>query len=504
MQHLAATVLPRYINNTLILLSGVAVISFICAVPTAWLLAQYHFPGARALQWMMMLPLAIPPYIAAFVYAALLEPAGPIQTYLRVTPGWMVDSNLFPSIRSLGGACLVLALVCYPYLYAACSAAFRGYGRQTLEAARLMGTTEARLFWKVALPLARPALVAGMALVLMETLADFGGVYYLGVDTFTTGIYRTWFGLYDQPAAMQLAAMLLLPVIGLLMLERYARRQRRYQADATPLKTRQPLHGMKAIAALCYCALPVLAGFIIPLGAMIWLAAHSSGIDASLLHAAMVTVKLAISGALIVVIAALTMVILERTSVKSNATLLLSQCASSGYAIPGTVIAAGLLTPVIAAQQTFNQIILWFGGESAGLFLSGTVIILLYAYLVRFLALGYQTLHSGMSRIDTHLDDSARMLGAGDRQLFRHIHWPLLRPSLLVAFMLVAVEVIKELPATLILRPFNMNSLAIRAFELAADERLHDAAAHGIIVVIAGMVPVIWLGHQLYRVGQAS
>jgi len=501
-QHLAQTVLLRYVLNSLGLMLGVGCGVVLLGVAGAWLVTMCQFPGRRVMEWALLLPLAAPAYILAYAYTEVLEFYGPVQTGLRAVFGWQgLQDYWFPPIRSLGGAIALLTLVLYPYVYLLVRVAFLEQSVCTLEASRSLGCTPWRSFWRVALPLARPAIAAGTALALMETLSDFGTVQFFGVDTFTTGIYRTWFGMGERPAASQLAALLLLFVLALVWAEQWFRRQSRYfQTHSRQQIARYHLLGWRGALALLVCLIPVLLGFVIPLALLLQLTINDLGQLAnpefwtfarnSLLLAA-ITAGLGVAIALVMAYGA-------RLNPSMGMTLA-TRIAAMGYAIPGSVIAVGVLVPIGGLDNAIDAAMRNRFGIATGLLFSGTIIALVFAYLVRFLAVAFNTLESSLGRIKPSLDDASRSLGHSTLATLRRVHIPLLGSSLLTAALLVFVDVIKELPATLIIRPFNFDTLAVRVYQLAADERLAAAAAPALAIVAVGILPVLLLSRQIRR-----
>ncbi|MDH5784679.1 MAG: iron ABC transporter permease [Chromatiales bacterium] len=499
-QHLAETVLRDYVVNSLLLMVGVAIISLTLGVGTAWLVSMTEFPGRRVFEWALLLPMAIPAYIIAYTYTGMLDFAGPVQTTLRELTGWGYGDYWFPEVRSLEGAAIMLALVLYPYIYLLARAAFLSQSLCVLEVSRSLGNGPWRTFFSVGLPLARPAIAAGLSLVLMETLADYGTVQYFGVDTFTTGIFRTWYGLDNAPAAAQLAAILLLFVVVLVTLERYSRRQARYHDSGRGKSslTRLPLHGWGRLSATLFCLATLLFGFLLPAGQLgLWaIDTYEEMIDQRFATLVFHTLELAVLASLLALITALLLNYARR--LQPNRTVRFAvRAAGMGYAIPGTVIAVGVVIPFGWFDNTLDS---WMREQfdiSTGLLLSGTLAALLFAYLVRFLAVSLHAVESGLERITPSMDEAARAMGERPAAILGRIHIPMLKGSLITALLLVFVDVLKELPATLILRPFNFNTLAVRAYELAADERLADAASAALAIVIAGLIPVILLSRSL-------
>ncbi|MDP2802979.1 MAG: iron ABC transporter permease [Phreatobacter sp.] len=500
--HLAETVLAEIVLNTLGLMLLVGLGTAVIGVGTAWLVTLCRFPGSRALEWMLLLPLAVPAYIIGYAYTDAMAFAGPIQSGLRAMFGWSRSDYWFPDIHNLPGVSLMLTLVLYPYVYLLARSAFLDQSTCVLEAARTLGASPLSAFLRVGLPMARPAIAAGVALALMEALADFGTVQYFGVTTFTTTIYRTWFGLGDRVAAGQLATGLLGFVLLLVAVEFVARRGRRFGAGGRRHRSIAPLQlrPRAALAALAACALPVLLGFILPIAALLRLHVvdGDSLLNPRFLAYAQNSFVLAGAAALIVVTAA-TMVAYAGRIAPGPMTSTVIRVASIGYAVPGTVIAVGILTALgglDAALDGWSQATFGWG---TGLVFSGSAVALLYAYLVRFLAVAAGPVESGLHQIPASLDAAARTLGASAAKVAAAIHAPMLRRSLLTAALLVFVDVLKELPATIIVRPFNFDTLAVRVYNLASDERLAQASTGALVIVAIGIVPVIILTRMIAR-----
>ncbi len=498
--HLASTVLPEYILNSLWLCLGVGLGVGTLGVTTAWLTAMHEFPGRRFFEWALVLPLAVPAYVMAYVYTDFLQFVGPVQTFLRDTFGWEHGDYWFPDIRTLPGAMLMFVCVLYPYVYLLARTAFLERASGMLEAARTLGMGPWRAFFAVSLPLARPAIVAGVALALMETLADYGTVAYFAVNTFTTGIYRAWFSLGDRIAAAQLAAMLLAFVLFLLMAERISRGRARYHNTTgrnRPMAGAR-LQGFSAALAVVGCALPLLLGFLVPAGLLLKMALTEG--DAQFgerfLMLSRNSFVLAGATAAIGVLLALLLAYGARLSKGALATGL-NRLVGLGYAVPGAVIAVGVLIPVTRLDNWLaGQWLAWFG-HNPGLLLTGGIAALIYAYLVRFLAVALHTVESSLGKITPNMDDAARSLGLGQGETMRRVHVPMLRGSLLTAGLLVFVDVMKELPATLVMRPFNFDTLATQAYTLASDERLAEASTAALAIVVVGLLPLIALSRQI-------
>jgi iron(III) transport system permease protein len=501
-RHLAETVLADYVTNSLLLMVGVAIGTLVGGVGTAWLTSMCQFPGRGVFEWALLLPMAMPAYIIAYTYTGMLDFAGPVQTAIRDWTGWGYGDYWFPEIRSLEGAAVMLALVLYPYVYLLTRAAFLSQSLCVLDVSRTLGNGPWRTFFTVALPLARPAIVAGLSLALMETLADYGTVQYFGVATFTTGIFRTWFGLDDAAAASQLSAMLLGFVFVLIAIERFSRREARYHHTSQRHQAiqRHRLRGGRAAAAVAFCLLPLGLGFLLPAGQLaVWaFTVAETRLDADFLRLVGNSLQLAALAALLALLLALVLGYGRRLQPTRSVSAAV-RLAGLGYAVPGTVIAVGVIIPFAWIDNTIDAWMRAQLGISTGLILSGTLIALVFAYLVRFLAVALQTVEAGLGQIRPSMDEAGRSLGLRPGQALARIHIPMLRGSLLTAVLLVFVDVLKELPATLILRPFNFNTLAVRAYELASDERLPDTAPAALTIVLAGLIPVIVLSRSITR-----
>jgi iron(III) transport system permease protein len=500
-QHLLDTVLNDYLINSLLLLLGVGMGVLILGVPTAWLTSMCSFPGRRWLSWALLLPLAMPAYIIAYTYAGLLDFAGPVQSWIRDLTGLSYGDYWFFEIRSLGGAIMMMSLVLYPYVYLMARAAFLEQSVSSIEVGCSLGYSRWQALWKLALPMARPAIIAGLSLALMETLADYGTVQYYGVSTFTTGIFRTFYGYGDTAAAAQLAASLLAFVILLVLLERYSRRRARYHSAAESRARADliPLSGSKAIMACVICLSPLMFGFIIPATQLLfWAVFEAEPLGWDFVGLAWNSFSLAFLAAIIAVTLAIILSYAKRTKpIKPVRTVL--AMAGFGYALPGTIIAIGVLIPLAWLDHRLIDIFGSLGWDSPGLLLSGSLVALLFAYTVRFLAVALGSVQSGLEKIKPSLDHVGRSMGHSPLDILRKIHVPLMRSSILTAVLIVFVDVLKELPATLILRPFNFNTMAVRAYELASDERLVDAAPASIMIVLVGLIPVLMLHASIAR-----
>lgn len=500
-QHLAKTVLVDYVINSLWLMLLVGSGVLIIGVGTAWLVTMCRFWGSRYLEWALLLPLAAPAYLLAYAYTNMLDYFGPIQTWLRTIFGWSsIQDYWFPDIRSLWGAAVMLLLVLYPYVYLLARVAFVEQSVCTLEASRSLGCNPWQSFLTIALPLARPSIMAGLALALMETLNDLGTVEYFGVNTFTTGIYRTWLGMGNRAVAAQLAACLMLFILVLIVLERRSRSQAQYYQSSNTLKQlpQYRLNFWRGTLAGIACMLPVALGFLIPAIYLFHLTLSNleSAFDRDFWQLANHSFILAIATAAIAMVISLIMAYGQRLQPNWSMRLAV-RIAAMGYAIPGSVIAVGVLIPV---AQFDNAIAGWMKtnfGISTGLLLSGTVASLVFAYLVRFLAVAFGSVESSLNKIAPSLDDASRSLGYGATRTLWKIHTPLMSGGLLTSAMLVFVDVMKELPATLVIRPFNFDTLGIRVYQYASDERLIEAAAPALAIVLVGIIPVILLSWRI-------
>ncbi len=496
---LASTVLPTYIANTALLMLLAGGIAGVTGTACAWLIAATRFPGRRILGWALVLPLALPAYLAAYVYADMLGYAGPVQSALRGATGWSAGGYWFPDIRSLGGGAFVLGFVLYPYVYLLARTAFATQSLTQFRAARSLGAAPARAFWRVALPAARPAIAGGLALVLMEVLADFGVAEYFAIPTFSTGIFRSWLAMGDKAAALKLSAVMLVFVIALVAWEAHTRRGRSDSRDglAGRGQDEEPLVHLSASGkalAFTACALPVLLGFVLPAA---YLAALAMSPAAQAAAGALGTyiggsLRLGVAAAALCVGAAL-LLAFARARSASRVTAGAIRVATLGYALPGALLAVGLLAPLGSLDVTLTRLARDSFGWSGGLLLTGTSALLVYALSVRFLTVAYNSVGGGMARIPPLLDVAARSLGAGPVRVLARIYAPLLAPSLAGAAALVFIDTLRELPATLILRPFNLETLATRTYRLASDERLVEAAIPALILLAAGLLPVLVL-----------
>jgi iron(III) transport system permease protein len=500
--HLAATVLPEYVANTLWLCLGVGCGVIVVGVSTAWLVTMHEFPGRRLFEWALVLPLAVPAYVMAYTYTDLLQFVGPLQSGLRESFGWQKGDYWFPDVRTPGGAVVMFTFVLYPYVYLLARTAFMERASGMLEVGRSLGLGAWGSFFRISLPLARPAIAAGTALALMETLADYGTVAYFAVQTFTTGIYRAWFSLGDRAAAAQLSVALLGFVVLVLLLERMSRGRARFH-NTTGRNRPHPgrrLSGARAAGALLACALPLLLGFLLPAGLLLKMALSEGDAQFGVRFAQLAgnSFTLASLTALLAVGFALLLAYAARMS-RSRWPQLLNRFVGLGYAVPGSVIAVGVLIPVTRLDNWLAGWIASWSGANPGLLLTGGIAALVYAYLVRFLAIALQTVEASLGKITPSMDDAARSLGLGQGATLKRVHLPLLRGSLLTAGLLVFVDVMKELPATLVMRPFNYDTLATQAYTLASDERLAEASTAALAIVAVGVLPLIAVSRQIAK-----
>lgn len=500
-RHLADTVLLDYLGNTLGLVVGVVLLSLLFGVPTAWLVAMCQVPGRRALQWALMLPMAMPSYIVAYVYTDLLDYSGPLQAGLRALFGWNSPADYwFPAIRSLGGAAWVLALVLFPYVYLLTRASFLEQSVSLIHSSRLLGCTPWQSFRRLSLPLARPAIMVAVSLVAMETLADFATVHFFAINTLTTAVYDTWLGYGSLATAAKLSCLMLLAVVLLIALERRSRsRQQVFQKSMgheQPL--RYPLKGIGRWLACLWCWGLVLAGFGLPFVILLDYGVRYFELSWTPEFVRFAGNSLAISAltALLAMGIALLLGFFRRLDggIKS---LLPLRIAAMGYAMPGTVLAIGVLVPLTALDFAINDLAEWLGRQGPGLLLTGTITAIVFGYLVRFVAIAIGSVESSMDKISPSLDMAARSLGQGDGGMLRRVHLPLVRRGLFAGAMLVFIESMKELPAALLLRPFNFDTLATHVYQFVSDEMLERGALGAIVIVLVGLLPLIWVNRSL-------
>ncbi len=500
--HLVQTVLGRYAATTLALVVLVSIGSFAIGVGAAWLVTMTRFPGVRWLEVLLVLPLAFPAYVLAYAYTHILDHPGIVQSTLRDVTGWGPRDYWFPEVRSVGGAALMLVLVLYPYVYLLARAAFLQQSGATFLAARALGQTSFGAFWRVSLPLARPAIAGGVLLAVMETIADFGTVAYFGVQTFATGIYTSWFSMADRAGAAQLALCLLSFALLLAMLERAQRGRAQYHEGSRPAQPMEPteLTGAGKWLAFTLCAVPVVFGALLPIVILLSMGLDSGQDLTSRRYQGFIRNSLTLAGiaAVVTLIAAICLGFFARLR-PGPTSRGASYIARLGYAVPGGVIAVGLLVPFAAFDNALDAFMEARFGISTGLLITGSIWLLVIAYMVRFLAAALGAYEGGQAMVHTNMDAASRSLGQGPLATLRRVHLPILTPSLLTALLIVFVDVMKELPATLILRPFNYDTLAVQAYRLASDERLSGAAVPSLLIVAAGLLPVILICRQVGR-----
>ena len=499
---LLSSVLPRYVGNTALLVVLVSIGTLCLGVGAAWLVTMTRFPGVRFFEIALVLPLAFPSYVLAYAYTYILDHPGIVQSTLRDVMGWGPRDYWFPEVRSLGGAAFMLVLVLYPYVYLLARASFLQQSGTTFLAARALGSSAWSAFFRVSLPLARPAIAGGVLLAVMETIADFGTVAYFGVRTFATGIYTSWFTLADRGGAAQLALCLLSFALLLAMLERIQRGRAKYSdaARGGQEKTQLQLHGVHAVAAFALCSIPVLLGCVLPVVVLFNMGLGSEQDLLSSRYLAFIQNSLTFAGiaAVVTVCAAVTVGFFQRMQPGrfSSATAYIARL---GYAVPGGVVAVGLLVPFAAFDNALDAWMRSTFDISTGLLVTGSIWLLIIAYLVRFSAAALGAYEGGQALVHANMDAASRSLGQTPWGTLRRVHLPILTPSLLTALLIVFVDVMKELPATLIMRPFNYDTLAVQAYRLASDERLDGAAVPSLVIVAIGLLPVILICRQVGR-----
>jgi len=501
--HLIATVLPGYVTRTIALMAGVGLITFVVGTATAWLVTMCRFPLRPLFLWASLLPLAMPGYIVAYAYVDFLSYAGPLQTWLRGVFGWTRPGDYwFPDIRSLGGAIFILSMVLYPYVFLTARASFIRQPATQLEVARALGRTPWGAFRNVALPLARPGIAVGVSLALMECLNDIGAAGFFGVRTLTLGVYTTWLSQGNLGGAAQISAVMLLFIFVLVWIERTARRKQSFVLPSQ--RPRQPdrirLNGWQRVLAVTACALPILIGFVIPALVLMSFAASRLEDALSVTYLKAVYHSLVLAGLAAAIAVALGLVLgYAHRAVRSRFTGNITRIASMGYAIPGTVLGIGVLIPLAAFDNALDGFLRENFGISTGLLLSGSIAAIIFAYVVRFLAVSFGAIESGLQKVTPNVAAAARTLGRGPISAFFEVHLPLLRPALVTAAILVFVDCMKELPATLILRPFDFETLATTVFMLASLDQLEESALPALTIVAVGLVPVILLSRTLHE-----
>ena len=500
--HLMATVMPRYAMTTVILVVLVAAGTFAIGVGAAWLVTMTRFPGVRFLEIALVLPLAFPAYVLAYAYTFILDHPGIVQTTLRQVMGWGPRDYWFPEIRSTEGAAVMLILVLYPYVYLLARAAFLQQSATAFLAARALGNNPWQAFRRVSLPMARPAIAGGVLLAVMETIADFGTVSYFGVQTFATGIYTSWFSMADRAAAAQLALCLLGFALVMAVSERMQRGKAKYYQTGKQHASQPAVHlkGLKAVFAFVLCVMPVLLGFLLPVVILIEMGLESEQNLLSKRYLGFIRNSLTLAGtaAVVTVCAAICIGFFQRLRPGKGSSAA-AYIARLGYAVPGGVIAVGLMVPFASFDNALDAWMRATFDISTGLLVTGSIWLLVAAYMVRFLAAALSAYEGGQSTVHANMDAAARSLGQSPLGTLRRIHLPILTPSLLTALLIVFVDVMKELPATLIMRPFNFDTLAVQAYRLASDERLEGAAVPSLVILAVGLLPVILICRQVGR-----
>ncbi len=502
--HLISTVLPHYVFNTLVLMAGVALGTLVIGVSTAWLVTHYDFTGRRVFVWALLLPFAVPAYVIAFVYTELLEFSGPVQSMLRSIFGWQSAADYyFPKIRTLGGATIMMVLVLYPYVYLLARSAFLEQSASLLEAARVLGQPKGRSFFTISLPLARPAIAVGVAMALMETLNDFGTVDYFAVHTLTAGIFDVWQNMGNLSGGAQISCLLLMFVLLLLFLERFGRKhQKQFLPTSSRFRSMQRVRvtgWQNAILFLC-CAIPIFLGFIIPFIILTDYSIRYFEISWTEEFRETATNSLLLSAVAAVIAVGLGVFLAYSARIKKSR--LLQACtrlASTSYALPGVVLAIGILIIFAALDNTIDSFMRDYFNVSTGLLFTGTVFVIIFAYVVRFLAVAFGSVESSLAKITPSMDMAARSLGQKPSTMLWHVHIPLMRSGILTALLVVFVDCMKELPATLLLRPFNFDTLATHVYQLASDELIEQSALAALLIVLTGLIPVILLSLTLDR-----
>ena len=486
LSHLFQTIIPRYLLNTLGLVATVLITVMLLGVGCAWITATCRFPGHGFLSWALVLPLAVPSFVMAYAYTDLLDTSGPVQAAFRSATGLAIGGYWFPQIRSVAGAGLMLGFALYPYVYLVARHAFEERNASAIEAAQTLGLTSSQIWWQVTWPMARPAIAAGASLVLMESLADFGAVSYFSVETFTTGIYRAWLSMGDKASAVRLALMLLAFVAALVWWEQRERKAIRTYSRSTRKVPPRQLHGANAALAALICAVPLCAGFVLPVVVLLKVAQHAwVGFDPRMgLWIQNGLVLASVSATLIMGLAIL--LSYGNRLLQSQFAGFASAIAQSGYAMPGLVVAVGLMAAISVIDQGLERL-------GSSWFLSGSVLALVFAYAVRFIAVGFQSIDAALHRISPAMDYCARSLGRNVWGVWVEVHWPLIRRAVLAGFLLVFVDCFKELQTTLVLRPFNFDTLVVVAYQFASDERLAEAAVPSLVIVAISVIPVLLL-----------
>jgi iron(III) transport system permease protein len=495
-----ATVMPTYAQNTIVLVVSVMALSLLFGIPSAWIMAMCKLPGEKILQWALVLPLAIPGYIVGYIFTGWFDYAGPVQVWLRELTGWQAGEYWFPDIRSLAGASLVLALVLYPYVYLLCRATFMEQNVSLLQSARLLKCTPWESFRRISLPLARPSIAVALSLVAMETIGDFGTVNYFAISTLTTAVYDTWLNYSNLNAAAKISAIMLVIVLLLLSAERYSRRkQKLYQTQFNSHEDfRYDLSGWKKWLALFWCWGLVATAFIFPLMQLISYAYtyFEQSWTEEFRQYALNSLKVSLTAAIVAVSVALVLNFYAR--LKQNRTsVALMRLSSMGYAVPGTVLAIGVMVPVLTLDHSVNDIAKAMQWGRPGLIFSGTMFAIIFAMLVRFSAVAIGSIESSLNKVSPSLDMAARTMGCQANSMLWRVHFPLVRRGALIAGLLVFIESMKELNASLLLRPFNFETLATYVYNYASDEHLELAALPAVLLVLVGLIPLVIVNRSL-------
>ena len=497
--HLYNYVLGDYISSTVILIFGVSILVFFIGTITAWIVTNYDFYGKSFFEWSLILPLSIPPYILAYTFTGLFDPFGDANNLMRNIFNLSSDVSVFPNVRNIYGAILVFSFTLYPYVYLVSRSSFLNQSKSMKEAARLLGLSEIGIFFKLGLPIIRPAVIGGLMLVIMETLSDFGAVDHFAIQTFTTGIFRTWYGMYDLQTAMQLASLLLLIVGLFFILERNSRNNAAFTANNASFvnDNEVKLSGVKSFGAFLACFIPLFIGFILPITELIFwsFVNESTFFNQKFLQTSFNTISLAIFAGLIT--AFLALIINFSIRLKPGVIIKkLSSLLSIGYAVPGLILAVGMVQLLIYIDSNFL--------DTTDIVLTGSLFGLLVAYIIKTYALANSSIESGYEGINSYIDESSKLLGATGWSMLRRVHVPLMKTSFLTAALLVMSEVVKELPATLILRPFNFETLAVSTYIYAAEERMIQAASPAIAIVLIGLIPIVFLSKMIRSSSQSK
>ena len=497
--HLYSFVLGDYISSTVILIFGVSILVFFIGTITAWIVTNYAFYGKSFFEWSLILPLSIPPYILAYTFTGLFDPFGDANNLMRNIFNLSSDVNVFPNVRNIYGAILVFSFTLYPYVYLVSRSAFLNQSKSMKESARLLGLSEIGVFFKLGLPIIRPAVIGGLMLVIMETLSDFGAVDHFAIQTFTTGIFRTWYGMYDLQTAMQLASLLLLIVGLFFILERNSRNNAAFTANNASFvnENEVKLSGVKSFGAFLACFIPLFIGFILPIGELVfWSFVNESNFfNQKFIQTSFNTISLAVFAGLIT--AFLALIINFSIRLKPGVIIKkLSSLLSIGYAVPGLILAVGMVQLLIYIDSNFL--------DSTDIAITGSLFGLLVAYMIKTYALANSSIESGYEGINSYIDESSKLLGTTGWSMLRRVHVPLMKTSFLTAALLVMSEVVKELPATLILRPFNFETLAVSTYIYAAEERMIQAASPAIAIVLIGLIPIVFLSKMIRSSSQST